>query len=110
MTSSVQEKSTKTDSQTLTSVPTETIEGPIVNASAIINASPIVNADDAGGTCSIISNGSEEETQEEFQEYMSAGCAAVVPAGARKIYLVMVTVTMLVGAVIVYGLFKLLDL
>lgn len=76
----------------------------------IINVNPIVNAGTISGPGPIIGGGPIAQPNEEFQEYMSAGCTAVVPPGARKIYLIMVTVTMLVGAGIVYGLFKLLDL
>lgn len=81
----------------------------------IINASPIVNADTVGkpnpiiGGNPIIGSPLEEEYSPD-QEYMSAGCAASVPPGARKIYMIMVIVTMLVGAGFVYGLFKLFDL
>ena len=85
-------------------------ENPVVNANPIINANPIVNAGTISGPGPIIGGGPIAQPNEEFQEYMSAGCTAVVPPGARKIYLIMVTVTMLVGAGIVYGLFKLLDL
>lgn len=99
-----QDKPMKTDGQTVKTVAVEVVENPIVNAG------PIVNADVAGGASPIIGGNPIESPQEEFQEYMSAGCAAVVPAGARKIYLIMVTVTMLVGAAVVYGLFQLLDL
>ncbi len=89
-------------------------ENPIVNANPIVNpivnAGPIIQNGNAAGSGPIIGGGPIAQPDEEFQEYMSAGCTAVVPPGARKIYLIMVTVTMLVGAGIVYGLFKLLDL
>ena len=85
-------------------------ENTVVSANPIINANPIVNAGNIAGPGPIIGGGPIAQSDEEFQEYMSAGCTAVVPPGARKIYLIMVTVTMLVGAGIVYGLFKLLDL
>lgn len=106
-----QDESMKTDGQTAGQIPAPVAENPIVNAdSTIINTTPIVNADTVGGTGPIISGNPIQQPQEEFQEYMSAGCTAVVPPGARKIYLIMVTVTMLVGAALVYGLFRLLDL
>ncbi|MBR7070123.1 MAG: hypothetical protein IKI30_06740 [Oxalobacter sp.] len=41
---------------------------------------------------------------EEFQEYMSAGCTATVPAGARKMYLVMAAISTAVGALIAYAI------
>lgn len=95
-------------------VPVDTqVSGSIDNP--IINASPIVNIDSSGmpnpivGGSPIISSPSEEEYSPD-QEYMSAGCTAVVPPGARKIYMIMVIVTMLVGAGFVYALFKLFDL
>ena len=81
-----------------------------VSENPIVNANPIINAGNTAGSGPIIGGGPIVQPDEEFQEYMSAGCTAVVPPGARKIYLIMVTVTMLVGAGIVYGLFKLLDL
>ena len=113
----MQDKSVNADSRPVDHVAAGAIDNPVVNANPIVNAGPvvsagpIVNADIAGGASSVI-GGSPivQPPEEEFQEYMSAGCAAVVPAGARKIYLIMVTVTMLVGGAIVYGLFKLLDL
>lgn len=105
-----QDKSMKTDGQPAGHISTPAVENPIVNAGSIINANPIVNADTVGGTGPIIGGSPIQQPQEEFQEYMSAGCTAVVPPGARKIYLIMVTVTMLVGATLVYGLFRLLDL
>lgn len=37
---------------------------------------------------------------EEFQEYMSAGCTAAIPAGARKMYLVMAGISTFIGAII----------
>ncbi len=40
--------------------------------------------------------------EEEFQEYISAGCTAVVPAGARKMYLVMAAISTAIGALIAY--------
>ena len=81
----------------------------------IINASPIVNIDSSGMPNPIVGgnpiiNGPAEEEFSPDQEYVSAGCAAVVPPGARKIYMIMVVVTMLVGAGFVYALFKLFDL
>ena len=42
--------------------------------------------------------------REEFQEYMSAGCTATVPAGARKMYLVMAAISTAVGALIAYAI------
>ena len=110
MSQSTQDKSVKTDGRTVDPVVAKTPENPIVNAGPVINASPIVNADRIGGASPIIGGSPIEQPQEEFQEYMSAGCTAVVPPGARKIYLIMVTVTMLIGAALVYGLFMLLDL
>ena len=104
MSQSTQDKSVKTDGRTVDPVVAKTPENPIVNAS------PIVNADRIGGASPIIGGSPIEQPQEEFQEYMSAGCTAVVPPGALNIYLIMVTVTMLVGAALVYGLFMLLDL
>ena len=41
---------------------------------------------------------------EEFQEYMSAGCTAAIPAGARKMYLVMAAISTLIGAVIAFAI------
>ena len=110
MSQSTQDKSVKTDGRTVDPVVAKTPENPIVNVGPVINASPIVNADRIGGASPIIGGSPIEQPQEEFQEYMSAGCTAVVPPGARKIYLIMVTVTMLIGAALVYGLFMLLDL
>jgi len=40
--------------------------------------------------------------EEEFQEYMSAGCTATVPAGARKMYLVMAAISTAIGALIAF--------
>ena len=103
-------------SQTGPAVAAPVAENPIVNANPIVNVNPIVNAGpiiqngNTPGSGPIIGGSPIAQPEEEFQEYMSAGCTAVVPPGARKIYLIMVTVTMLVGAGIVYGLFKLLDL
>ena len=97
-------------SQTDPAVAASVSENPIVNANPIINAGPTINAGNTAGSGPIIGGDPIVQPDEEFQEYMSAGCTAVVPPGARKIYLIMVTVTMLVGAGIVYGLFKLLDL
>ena len=103
-----------TDKSPEVNVPVDTkVSGLIDNP--IINASPVVNLDSAGtpnpimGGNPIISGPSDEEFSPD-QEYMSAGCAAVVPPGARKIYMIMVVVTMLVGAGFVYALFKLFDL
>lgn len=110
MSQSTQDRSVKTDGRTVDPVVAKTPENPIVNAGPVINANPIVNADRIGGASPIIGGSLIEQPQEEFQEYMSAGCTAVVPPGARKIYLIMVTVTMLIGAALVYGLFMLLDL
>ncbi len=90
-----------------------TISGSIDNP--IINANPIVNADSVGkpnpivGGSPLVNEPGEEEYSPD-QEYMSAGCTASVPPGARKIYMIMVIVTMFVGAAFVYGLFKLFDL
>lgn len=41
---------------------------------------------------------------EEFQEYMSAGCTATVPAGARKMYLVMAAISTAIGALIAFAI------
>ena len=103
-----------TDKSPEVNVPVDTkVSGSIDNP--ITNASPIVNIDSSGtpnpivGGSPIISAPSDEEYSPD-QEYMSAGCAAVVPPGARKIYMIMVFVTMLVGAGFVYALFQLFDL
>ena len=90
--------------------PSGSAKKPVVSADPIIHANPIIHTGSAGGNSPIIGGGPVAGSEEEFQEYMSAGCTAVVPPGARKIYLIMVTVTMLVGGAIVFGLFKLLDL
>lgn len=103
-----------TDKSQQVNTPVENkVSGSIDNP--IINSSPIVNIDSSGmpnpivGGSPIISDSSLEEYSPD-QEYMSAGCTAVVPPGARKIYMIMVIVTMLVGAGFVYALFKLFDL
>ncbi len=99
------DKSIKANGATVDDVSPEVVDNPIVNAS------PILNADLAGKPNPIIGgpiiSGPDEQ---EFQEYMSAGCAATVPQGARKIYMIMVMVTMIVGSLFVYGLFKFFDL
>ena len=41
---------------------------------------------------------------EEFQEYMSAGSTATVPAGARKMYLVMAAISTAIGALIAFAI------
>ncbi len=46
---------------------------------------------------------------EEFQEYMSAGCTAAVPAGARKMYLVMAFISTLIGAIIAFAIMNFAD-
>lgn len=88
-------------------VPAENSDNPIVNAS------PIVNTGSTDHVSPVISDNPIIQASEEAfapeQEYMSAGCTAVVPPGARKIYMIMVIVTMLVGAGIVSGLFWLFD-
>lgn len=102
------DKSIKADQALVDNVNSGAIDNPI------INASPIVNADLAGKPNPIVGgsiiSGPDEQEYSPDQDYISAGCSAVVPPGARKIYMIMVMVTMIVGAAFVYGLFKLFDL
>lgn len=70
--------------------------GPIIMPSELVPAEgvyPVVQA------TSVEQRAGEVE---EFQEYMSAGCTATVPAGARKMYLVMAAISTAIGALIAF--------
>lgn len=103
------DKSSPIDTPVDNKVSSGSIDNPIIDASPIINAGSVGTPNPIVGGNPIISGPSEEEYSPD-QEYMSAGCTASVPPGARKIYMIMVVITMVVGAAFVYGLFKLFDL
>lgn len=102
-------KSIKPGQAQVDNVNSGAIDNPIVNPDPILNADSVGKPSPITGGSPIIGVPDEQEYSPE-QEYMSAGCAASVPPGARKIYMIMVAVTMLVGSLFVYGLFKLFDL
>ncbi len=103
------DKSIKPGQAQVDNVNSGAIDNPIVNPDPILNADSVGKPSPITGGSPIIGIPDEQEYSPD-QEYMSAGCAASVPPGARKIYMIMVAVTMLVGSLFVYGLFKLFDL
>lgn len=76
------------------------VESPIVNANPILNPNPVVA--DNPIESPIISG----ETYNPDYD-ISCGCSATVPPGSRILFMKLAAISMIVGASIVYGFFKL---
>ncbi len=76
---------------------------PIVNANPIVNPNPIVS--DNPIESPIVGGGDLYDPNRDF----SCGCSATIPAGSRVFFMKFCLIVMGVGAIAMYGIFKLFE-
>ncbi|MCM1129079.1 MAG: hypothetical protein NC211_04990 [Alistipes senegalensis] len=70
--------------------------------SPVIQTGPIINAEAAASPIIM-----EENTGYDPNQDFSCGCTAIVPAGSRALFMKFCLIVMAVGAIVMYGFFKL---